>query len=72
MTIYCIAIDTKKKCRQCDKEGAVVGSGLCWSCISKNLKDPKYDDILKKYGEPSKMVESEKKEAVSHDRINNS
>lgn len=51
MTKYNISIDLDKKCKRCGKGGATDG-GYCMACILKNLKEGKYDHILKKNTEP--------------------
>jgi len=48
-----ITIDMDSPCRRCKKKGATE-SGYCLACIIKNLKEGKYNHILKKtHQEPS-------------------
>jgi hypothetical protein len=49
-----IEIDMDRKCAQCKKKGATQ-NGLCLKCITKNLKQGKYDDILKSGGHSMKF-----------------
>ena len=48
MSVHRIEIDEDKKCLRCGKGGAVNGN-YCMACILKNLKEGKYDHILKKH-----------------------
>lgn len=47
-----IDINLDKKCARCGKGGATQ-SGYCLECISKGIKEGKYDDILKAKGRPT-------------------
>lgn len=42
-----ITIDMGKKCIRCGNGGATE-SGYCLRCITKNMREGKYDKILKK------------------------
>ena len=46
MTTPVIIIDTDKPCKRCGQGGATQG-GYCMACVLKNMKEGKYDHILK-------------------------
>jgi hypothetical protein len=54
MKTHQITIDMDKRCTQC-KNGGATPSGLCLPCVSKNLKDGKYDHIIKR-GKPMPKI----------------
>ena len=47
MAMHKININMDKKCIRCGKGGAADG-GYCLKCVLKNMKEGKYDHILRK------------------------
>lgn len=41
-----ITVNMDKKCKRCGKGGATDG-GYCLKCVLKNLKEGKYDHLLR-------------------------
>jgi|GEM_PF-6860597 len=46
MAGFTINIDLDRKCKRCGKGGA-TDSGYCVPCITKRIREGKYDHILK-------------------------
>ncbi len=51
-----ITIDENIKCQRCGNGGAVVESGYCMECITNNLKEGKYDNIINKERDKLKSI----------------
>ena len=56
--MHTIEINMGIKCKRCG-EGGATPNGYCLSCISKNIKEGKYNHIIDKYLGKPELVKDE-------------